>query len=89
MFVRSGVADVVVVDEQCIRTDILEETLKTGAVLIATNEKMCLGLEDISHLSEDEMISYILKNRAALILDEEKVGKPYSCCVTMAMNQIL
>jgi acetyl-CoA decarbonylase/synthase complex subunit alpha len=75
MFVRSGVADVVVVDEQCIRTDILEETLKTGAVLIATNEKMCLGLEDISHLSEDEMISYILKNRAALILDEEKVGK--------------
>lgn len=28
MFVRSGVADVVIVDEQCIRTDILEEVLK-------------------------------------------------------------
>ncbi|XRO77836.1 CO dehydrogenase/acetyl-CoA synthase complex subunit alpha [Methanocaldococcus sp. 10A] len=75
MFVRCGVADVVVIDEQCIRTDILEEVLKTGAVLIATNEKMCLGLEDVSHLSEDEIIGYLLRNRAALILDEEKVGK--------------
>ncbi len=75
MFIRSGVADVVIVDEQCIRTDILEETLKTGAVLIATNEKMCLGLEDLSHLSEDEIISKILRDRAGLILDEYKIGK--------------
>ena len=75
MYIRGGIGDVVVVDEQCIRTDVLEEALKTGAVLIATNEKMCLGLEDISHLSEDEMISYVLRNRSALILDEVKIGK--------------
>ncbi len=75
MFVRSGIADVIVVDEQCIRTDILEEAKKTGSILIATNEKMCLGLEDLSHLSDDEIISTILRNRAGLILDESKVGK--------------
>lgn len=75
MFLRMGVADVVVIDEQCIRLDILEEVKKTNAILIATNEKMCLGLEDISDLSEEEMISYLLRNRAALIMDMEKLGK--------------
>lgn len=75
MFIRSGIADVVVIDEQCIRTDILEETINTGAILIATNEKMCLGLEDLSNLSVDEIISKLLITRAGLILDEEKVGK--------------
>ena len=75
LYIRGGIADVVVVDEQCIRTDIAEETLKTGAIIIATNEKMCLGLENISHLSEDEAISYLLRHRAGLILEEEKVGK--------------
>ncbi|HIP34592.1 MAG TPA: CO dehydrogenase/acetyl-CoA synthase complex subunit epsilon, partial [Methanothermococcus okinawensis] len=75
MFIRSGVADVIVVDEQCIRTDILEEARKTGAVVIATNDKMCLGLEDLSHLSEDEIISRILREGAGLVLDESKIGK--------------
>ncbi|HIP84136.1 MAG TPA: CO dehydrogenase/acetyl-CoA synthase complex subunit epsilon [Methanothermococcus okinawensis] len=75
MFIRSGVADVIVVDEQCIRVDILEEAKKTGSVVIATNDKMCLGLEDLSHLSEDEIINRILREGAGLILDEDKVGK--------------
>ncbi|MBW9222716.1 CO dehydrogenase/acetyl-CoA synthase complex subunit epsilon [Methanothermococcus sp. SCGC AD-155-C09] len=75
MFIRSGVADVIVIDEQCIRLDIIEEVNKTGAVVIATNEKMCLGLEDLSHLGEDEIIGRILRERAGLILDENKVGK--------------
>lgn len=43
--------------------------------MIATNEKMCLGLEDVSHMDEDEIIGYLLRNRAALLLDEKKVGK--------------
>ncbi|AXI25141.1 CO dehydrogenase/acetyl-CoA synthase complex subunit epsilon [Methanofervidicoccus sp. A16] len=75
MFIRSGVADVIVVDEQCIRVDILEEAKKTGSVVIATNDKMCLGLEDLSHLSEDEIINRILREGAGLVLDESKVGK--------------
>ncbi len=43
-FIRSGVADVIVVDEQCIRTDVLEEAKKNNAMVIATTDKMCLGL---------------------------------------------
>ena len=43
--IRSGIPDVIVVDEQCIRTDALAE----GAIhapFIATSEKSCLGLPD-------------------------------------------
>ncbi|ENN96278.1 acetyl-CoA decarbonylase/synthase complex subunit alpha [Methanocaldococcus villosus KIN24-T80] len=75
MFVRAGVADVVIVDEQCINTNILTETLNTGAIFIATNDKACHGLEDISHLSPEEMVAYLLKHRAALITDMEKLAE--------------
>ena len=76
-FLKSGVADVVVVDEQCIRSDVLEEASKTGAALIATTDKMCLGLDDRTRDSADSIVSDILDKRAkgALILDPEKVGE--------------
>ncbi len=38
-FVRSGLADVIVIDEQCIRTDIPEQASKVGSALIATCDK--------------------------------------------------
>ena len=42
--IRSGMPDVVVVDEQCIRTDTLLESKATGSRSIATSDKNCLGL---------------------------------------------
>ena len=76
-FLRSGVADVVVVDEQCIRADVLEEARKRGAALIATTDKMCLGLPDRTNDSVDEIIGDILSNQieGALIFDPDKVGE--------------
>jgi acetyl-CoA decarbonylase/synthase complex subunit alpha len=76
-FLRSGVADVVVVDEQCIRSDVLEEAKKTGTAVIATTDKMCLGLPDRTNDNLDNVMSDILSGRidGALILDPEKVGK--------------
>ncbi|KZX10391.1 CO dehydrogenase/acetyl-CoA synthase complex subunit alpha [Methanobrevibacter filiformis] len=76
-FLRSGVADVVVVDEQCIRSDVLEEANKTGAALIATTDKMCLGLEDRTDDTVDNIMGDILSDRikGALVLDPEKVGE--------------
>ena len=45
-YIRSGIPDVVVVDEQCIRTDTLLEAREAGSPFIATSEKNCMGLPD-------------------------------------------
>ncbi|RBQ23372.1 Acetyl-CoA decarbonylase/synthase complex subunit alpha 2 [Candidatus Methanobinarius endosymbioticus] len=76
-FLKSGVADVVVVDEQCIRSDVLEEAQKKGAALIATTDKMCLGLDDRTNDPVDAIVADIIskKDDGALILDPEKVGE--------------
>ncbi|MGL4669224.1 MAG: CO dehydrogenase/acetyl-CoA synthase complex subunit alpha [Methanobacteriaceae archaeon] len=76
-FFRSGVADVIVVDEQCIRSDVLEEAQKTDTVVIATTDKMCLGLDDRTNDDAEDIISDILSKRisGALILDMDKVGE--------------
>ena len=73
-FIRTGIADVIMVDEQCIRTDILEQAKKVNSYVLATNDKMCGGLEDITHKSVDEIVNYIKKNSAGLVLDAEKAG---------------
>jgi acetyl-CoA decarbonylase/synthase complex subunit alpha len=76
-FIRSGVADVIVVDEQCIRTDVLEEATKNKAAVIATTDKMCLGLPDLTNEDADEIVSKLVNREidGALILDPEKVGE--------------
>jgi len=76
-FVRSGVPDVIVVDEQCIRTDILLEAQKIKAPFIAASEKNCQGLEDRTHDDPDKIVEDLVSGKVpgALILDPEKVGE--------------
>ena len=76
-FVRSGVPDVIVVDEQCIRTDILLEAQKVKAPLIAASEKNCQGLEDRTHDDPDKIVEDLVSGKVpgVLILDPEKVGE--------------
>lgn len=76
-FIRSGVADVIVVDEQCVRTDVLEEARKNDAVVIATTDKMCLGLPDKTDEDADKIVSELVNKQidGALILDPDKVGE--------------
>lgn len=86
-FIRSGVADVIVVDEQCIRTDVLEEAKRNKAIVIATTDKMCLGLPDKTD-ENPEKIVYQLLNReieGALIQDPDKVGE---VSVKVAMQNV-
>ena len=45
-YIRSGLADLIVVDEQCIRADTLEEAQKVNTPVIASSPKNCLGLEN-------------------------------------------
>lgn len=76
-YIRSGIPDVVVVDEQCIRTDTLEESELIHAPFIATSEKNCMGLPDRTHDPVDDIVADLEtgKMRGVLLLDPEKVGE--------------
>ncbi|MFB0502505.1 MAG: CO dehydrogenase/acetyl-CoA synthase complex subunit alpha [Candidatus Bathyarchaeia archaeon] len=76
-FIRSGVPDVVVVDEQCIRADSLVEAQKIKAPLIASSDKNCLGLPDRTSDDPDKIIEDLVNGNVpgALILDPVKVGE--------------
>jgi acetyl-CoA decarbonylase/synthase complex subunit alpha len=76
-FLRSGVSDVVVLDEQCVRTDCLLEAQNVRAPVIVTSEKNCMGLPDRTNDSADAIVEDLVEGKAlgALILDPEKVGE--------------
>lgn len=75
-FIRTGVADVVVTDEQCIRTDTFEEATAVGSKVIATSEKVCYGLPNRSDDPADEIVDDLVNGQeGALIVDLEKVGE--------------
>jgi acetyl-CoA decarbonylase/synthase complex subunit alpha len=75
-FIRSGVADVIVVDEQCVRTDILEEAKRLKIPVIATSDKICYGLPDMTSLPAGEIVERISGEfPGAFLLDPEKVGE--------------
>jgi acetyl-CoA decarbonylase/synthase complex subunit alpha len=76
-YIRSGLPDVVVVDEQCIRTDALVEAEKIGAPFIATSEKNCMGLPDRTDDPVDEVVADLEAGRVpgVLLLDPEKAGE--------------
>ncbi|MFZ7138145.1 MAG: CO dehydrogenase/acetyl-CoA synthase complex subunit alpha [archaeon] len=76
-YIRSGLADVIVVDEQCIRADTLEEAQKVHTPVIATSPKNCLGLEDSTDAPASELISNLIEGKipGVLLFDEDKAGE--------------
>ncbi len=76
-YIRSGLADLIVVDEQCIRADTLIEAQKVKAPVIASSSKNCLGLENRTKSSSKETISDLVTGKVsgALILDPDKIGE--------------
>ncbi len=75
--VRSGLADVIQIDEQCIRADIILEAKKVNTKVIATNDKATHGLPDQTEMDEDEIVELLVSDKqdAALILDPVKAGR--------------
>lgn len=74
-FIRCGIADVVMTDEQCVRADVPEEARKAGAALIATSDKISYGLEDVTEKEVDEIVRLMTEEKQqVLILNEEKAG---------------
>jgi acetyl-CoA decarbonylase/synthase complex subunit alpha len=76
-FIRGGFADVVVLDEQCVRTDAFEEAEKVKAPVIAASEKNCMGFKNRTNDPADEIVADLVsgKETGVLILDPEKVGE--------------
>ncbi len=76
-YIRSGLADLIVVDEQCIRADTLVEAQKVKAPVIASSPQNCLGLENRTKSSSKKVISDLLEEKVpgVLILDPDKVGE--------------
>ncbi len=75
-FLRTGIADVIVSDEQCIRTDLTDEASKVGSVVIASSDKACRGLEEVSDRPTDEVVKEMVDNgKHFLILDHVKAAE--------------
>jgi acetyl-CoA decarbonylase/synthase complex subunit alpha len=75
-FIRSGIADVIMTDEQCIRTDMPIEASKTGAALIATLDKAMYGLEDASEMDTEDIVRQMVQEkRHFAILDPRKAAE--------------
>src|SRR5208337_4276096 len=76
-FIRAGFADVVVLDEQCVRTDAFDEARKVHAPVIAASEKNCMGFKNRTNDPADEIVADLVsgKVKGVLILDPEKVGE--------------
>ncbi|MDY0386446.1 MAG: CO dehydrogenase/acetyl-CoA synthase complex subunit alpha [Methanolobus sp.] len=69
--IRSGVPDVIVVDEQCVRADVLDEAKKLSIPVITTNDKIMYGLPNRSKDNATVIIEELstFKEPGALILD--------------------
>ena len=76
-FIRSGIPDLIVVDEQCLRTDVMIEAKKLGIPVIATSEKSCLGLTDRTHDDKEVVVDDLVSGKVdgALILEPRRVGE--------------
>jgi len=76
-FIRTGIPDVIVIDEQCIYTDIVEEARKMGAVVLAASDKALRGLPDRTYVSADSVVEELVSGKipGAVILDEERLAE--------------
>jgi acetyl-CoA decarbonylase/synthase complex subunit alpha len=74
--IRSGLADVVMVDEQCVVLQTLEEAKNVGAPYITTNEKIMGGLPDRTEDPVNEIVDDLVSGKldGVLILDPIKAG---------------
>jgi len=83
-FLRSGIPDVVVLDEQCIRSDVYEICSEMGIMVIATSDKCSMGLEDMSDENPYKIVNRILQGMNGVLLKDEK--KAAMVAVNLAMQ---
>ncbi|MFX1278728.1 MAG: CO dehydrogenase/acetyl-CoA synthase complex subunit alpha [Promethearchaeota archaeon] len=76
-YIRSGLADVVMVDEQCVNLRTYEESKAVGAPYITTNEKIMGGFPDRTDDPMMEIVDDLVSGKmdGVLILDPIKAGE--------------
>ncbi|HUV54425.1 MAG TPA: CO dehydrogenase/acetyl-CoA synthase complex subunit alpha [Candidatus Krumholzibacteriaceae bacterium] len=76
-FIKAGIPDLIVVDEQCIRTDVMDHAKEIGVPVIAASEKSCLGLPDRTHDPVNAIIDDLVSGRepGVLLIEPDKVGE--------------
>jgi acetyl-CoA decarbonylase/synthase complex subunit alpha len=75
--VRSGIPDVIVLDEQCVRADLVEEGQKLKIPIIASNEKIMYGLPDRTNDDVDAIVEDLKTGKipGCVMLDYDKLGE--------------
>lgn len=73
--ISSGIADVIVLDTQCIRADVVDVAKEVGSLVIATTQETALGLKDLTSLSIEEAADIISLEGAGVIFDKKKAGE--------------
>jgi acetyl-CoA decarbonylase/synthase complex subunit alpha len=75
-FMRSGIPDVIMTDEQCIRTDTPQEASKVGTAVIACLDKAMYGLEDATDMDTEEIVRRMVEDKEHFaILDSQKAAE--------------
>jgi acetyl-CoA decarbonylase/synthase complex subunit alpha len=76
-YIRSGIPDVIVVDEQCIRGDVLQEASKLNIPVIATNNKIMYNLPDRSNDDLETIMEDLVSGAqpGVLLFDFDKIGE--------------
>jgi len=75
-FIRTGIADVIMTDEQCIRTDMPIEADKVDSRVIACLDKVMYGLEDATDWDTEEIVKQMVEEKKHFaILDPEKAAE--------------
>lgn len=77
MFVKMGVADVMIVDQECVRADIIEEAQKVGTRAIVTVDQISAGLPDMTSAPVESILEQLTsgKQHGVFIRDPAKVAQ--------------
>jgi len=84
-FIRSGIADVIMTDEQCIRTDMPIEASKVGSSLIAALDKAMYGLEDVTEMDTEEIVKKMVEEKKHFAILDPKKAAEVAAKVAMAI----
>ena len=76
-FIRGGFADVVVLDEQCVRTDVSDEANKVQLQSSPHQRRTAWVSRTAQKIDADEIVADLVSGKVpgVLILDPEKVGE--------------
>lgn len=74
-FIKSGLADVIVLDTQCIRADTVTLAKGAGSLLIATSPETALGLKDFTDYKIENAIEALSSEGSCIIFDKKKAAE--------------